>query len=233
MDDVPGYVGVVFLVTTFATVWFLLQTVKMVGLHILPSKILLFFLPLWIIFQSVLSIGGFYKDTESFPPRLVLFGVFPALLLVLIFFIFFRSNFIEWLPLRFLTLLHIVRIPVELVLYWLFLGSLMPRIMTFAGWNFDILSGIFAIIVYFIAFRAEKVDRWILVAFNAAGLILLFFIVGLAVMALPSPIQQLAFDQPNRAVQFFPYSFLPTIVVPIVLFAHLAAGWKLVSGKTN
>jgi hypothetical protein len=41
------------------------------------------------------------------------------------------------------------------------------------------------------------------------------------------PAQQLNFDQPNRAVLYFPYVWLPAIVVPIVLFSHLAALWQI------
>ncbi|MEQ1605575.1 MAG: hypothetical protein ABL999_11975 [Pyrinomonadaceae bacterium] len=233
MDAVPGYVSVVFLVTTFAAVWFLLQAAKAVGLQTFPSKILLFLLPLWIIFQCVLSIGGFYQKTDSLPPRLFLFGVLPSLVLIISFFLFFRASFIERLPLKLITLLHVVRIPVEMVLYWLFIGSQVPRAMTFAGWNYDIASGILALLVYEIAFRGNAVNKSVLVGFNLLGLLLLVNIVSIAVLSLPSPIQQLAFDQPNRAVLTFPYALLPTIVVPIVLFAHLAALWKLSRDMRN
>src|SRR5580765_5287491 len=107
------------------------------------------------------------------PPRLFLFGVLPALLLIISYFLFFRARFIERLPLRLLTLVHVVRIPVEIVLLWLFFGGLIPQVMTFEGRNFDILSGILATIVYLIAFRGGTTKTWILIAFNILGLLLL------------------------------------------------------------
>lgn len=232
MDSLPGYVSIVFILTTFAVVAFLLQAAKAAGLQTLPSKILLFILPLWIFFQAVLAFGGFYQTSNSLPPRLLVFGVLPAVLFIILYFTFFRSSFIERMPLRLLTILHIVRIPVEIVLLWLFFGGQIPRLMTFEGRNFDILSGILAIIVYLIAFRGGAVKRWILIAYNILGLVLLANIVSIALMSLPSPMQQMAFDQPNRAVLFFPYIWLPTIIVPIVLFSHLAALWKLSRPKT-
>ena len=228
MDSLPGYVSIVFILTTFAAVAFLLQSLKAVGLQRLPSRILLFLIPLWILFQAVLAVGGFYRNENMFPPRLALFGVFPALLLIISYFLFFRSTFIERMPLRVLTLLHVVRIPVEITLLWLFLGGQIPQVMTFEGRNFDIVSGILAPIVYLIAFRGSATKRWLLIAYNVLGLILLANIVSIAIMSLPSPLQQMAFDQPNRAVLFFPYIWLPTLVVPIVLFAHLSSLWKLV-----
>lgn len=232
MESVPSYVSTVFILTTFVAVAFLLQAVKRVGLGKLPSQILIFLLPLWIFFQAVISIGGFYQNSTAMPPRIVLFGVLPTLLTIATFFIFFRKTFIDKMPLRLLTMLHIVRIPVELVLLWLFQNHLVPQLMTFEGWNFDILSGILAPIVFLIAFRGDQTKRGPLIAFNIIGLILLANIVTIAVLSIPTPFQQLAFEQPNRAVALFPYSWLPTIVVPIVLFSHIAALWKLLGSKT-
>ncbi len=77
------------------------------------------------------------------------------------------------MPLKVLTMVHIVRIPVEIVLLWLFLGGQVPRIMTFEGYNFDILSGILAPIVYLIVFRGATVNRRLLIAYNIFGLVLL------------------------------------------------------------
>ena len=227
MESLPGYVSVVFILTTFAAVAFLLQSLRTAGLQKLPSKILIFLLPLWIFFQTALAIGGFYQNEDMLPPRLVQFGVFPPVVLIILYFLFFRTSLIERLPLRLLTLVHVVRIPVEIVLLWLFMGGQIPQIMTFEGRNFDILSGILAPMVYVAAFRGDVVKRWVLVGFNLLGLILLANIVSIAVMTLPSPLQQMVFDQPNRAVLFFPYIWLPTVVVPIVLFAHLSSLWRL------
>jgi hypothetical protein len=233
MEELPGYISIVFILTTFATLAFLLQAIKTVGLERFPSKLFLFLLPLWIFFQAALALGGFYTGTVSWPPRIVLFAVLPTVFLIIAYFVFFRRTFIDRLPLGTLTLLHIVRIPVEIVLYWLFVGRQVPEAMTFAGMNFDIISGILAPVAYIAAIRGGAYRRWILIAYNILGLVLLATIVSIAVMSLQSPLQQMAFDQPNRAVLFFPYVWLPSIVVPIVLFAHLASLWKLFTRRDN
>ncbi len=233
MDALPAYVSIVFILTTFATVGFLVYSIKSVGIELLPSRILIFVLPLWIFFQAALALGGFYQETATFPPRIFSFGVLPALLLIIVYFVFFRDTFVGRLPLEILTFLHIVRIPVEIVLYWLFLGGQVPELMTFEGRNFDIVSGILAPVVFFAAFRGGETKRGLLIAFNVVGLVLLANIVGTAIVSLPSPIQMAAFDQPNRAVRFFPYIWLPTIVVPIVFFAHLSSLWKLIRWPDN
>src|SRR5436190_9492810 len=166
MDSLPAYVSIVFVLTTLAAIGFLMRAMNSAGIKTLPSRILMFLLPLWLMFQGVLALGGFYLKTDVVPPRLAVFAVWPAVLLVVIYFIFFRRSFIERMPLKLLTLVHVVRIPVELVLLWLYLGDQVPRMMTFEGRNFDILSGVLAVITYFVAFRDGQIRRGLLIAFN-------------------------------------------------------------------
>lgn len=233
MESVPGYVSVIFILTTFACVAILLQTIKSAGLETFPARLLLFLLPLWILFQAALSIGGFFQKTDALPPRMFVFGALPALVIVLVYATLFRSSFVERLPLRMLTLVHVVRIPVESVLYWLSLAGAVPKVMTFAGANFDIISGILAVFVFAFGFRGGRVNKPMLIAFNVIGLVLLMTIVTVAVLSVPSPIQKMSFDQPNIAVLYFPYAMLPTIVVPIVLFSHIAALYKTLRQSTD
>jgi hypothetical protein len=229
MDGVPSYVSIVFILTTFASIAFLIHCIKRVGRGKLPSQILIFALPLWIFFTAALALGGFYANWTAVPPRIPVFAVLPAMLTIAAYFVFFRKDFVEKVPLRALTLLHVIRIPVELVLLWLYFAGAVPRLMTFEGMNFDILSGILAPVVWGLAFRGGGENRVLLIAYNVVGLILLFNIVSIAVLSLPSPFQQLSFETPNRAVAYFPYIWLPAIVVPIVLFSHLAALWQLLA----
>ncbi|MBA2334244.1 MAG: hypothetical protein H0V90_04835 [Blastocatellia bacterium] len=233
MENLPGYVSITFILTTFLTVGFLIYAIRQKIFDTLPSKILTALIAFWLIFQATLALGGFYQRMDVVPPRVFAFGVLPAIVLIALFFILFRKNFIERLPLKTLTLLHVIRIPVEIVLLWLFQNGLVPEAMTFEGRNFDILSGITAPIVYWAAFRAGRTNRALLTAWNIFTLLLLLNIVTNAVMALPSPMQQIAFDQPNIAVTYFPFVWLPSIVVPIVLFSHIASLWKLYKGQTG
>src|SRR6476646_5417771 len=212
-DQLPPYVSIVFILTTFLTVGFLLTSVKTAGLERFPSRLLVFVLPFWIVLTGSLAVSGFYDKPGSFPPVLFLFGVAPTVLFVLANLVFSRKGFIDRLPLRSLTLVHAVRIPVELTLYWLFIGGLVPQVMTFAGRNYDVVSGILALAVYFFGFAAGRANKWLLIAFNLIGLGLLGNIVIVAILSLEGPIQRFGFDQPNRAVLYFPYIWLPAIIV--------------------
>lgn len=232
-DQLPPYVSIVFILTTFLTVGFLLTSIKTAGLERFPSRLLVFVLPFWIVLTGSLAVSGFYDKPGQFPPVLFVFGVAPAVLFVLANLIFFRRSLIDKLPLRLLTLIHIIRIPVELTLYWLWLGGVVPQVMTFSGRNYDILSGILAFAVFLLGFTDGRANKWLLTAFNLVGLALLVNIVVLAMLSLETPIQRFGFDEPNRAVLYFPYIWLPTIIVPIVLFSHLAALYKLATNRLS
>ena len=57
---------------------------------------------------------------------------------------------------------------------------------------------------------------------------LLINIVATAVLSLPSPFQQQAFNQLNIAILYFPFVWLPSVVVPVVLLAHVSAIRQLI-----
>lgn len=232
LENLPGYVSITFILTTFLTIGFLLIAVRQSVFETIPAKILVFLLAFWTIFQAMLALSGFYQS-PTFPPRIVLFGVLPTLLLILSYFIFFRESFIEKLPLKILTLLSVIRIPVELVLLWLFQGGLVPQSMTFEGRNFDILSGLSAPLVYFLAFRGSKTNRILLIVWNLLALALLCNIVTTAILAFPTVNPDIPLALQNRGVTFFPYVWLPTVIVPIVFFSHLASLWKLFKNSAN
>jgi hypothetical protein len=230
IENLPLYVVIVFILTTLLTVGIFQNACKRGQFSAKANQVLGFLLPFGLLFQAILAFFGFYKVTETFPPRLILFGVLPSIITVISLFIFSRK-FISKLPLQTLTIIHIVRIPVEIVLYWLFVNKQIPQVMTFEGRNFDILVGITAPIIYWLAFRNNTVNRSILLIWNIFGLIFLANIVIHAALSIPTNFQQFGLEQPNLAVLNFPFIWLPTIIVPIVLFSHLASIWLLLSSK--
>ena len=99
------------------------------------------------------------------------------------------------------------------------------------GRNFDIISGITAPLIYYYGFVKKRLNKNILIAWNLLCLALLLNIVINAVLSAPFPFQQFAFNQPNIAVFYFPYVWLPGCIVPLVLLSHLVAIKQLMSKK--
>ena len=80
MENLPWYISVTFIVTTFLTVGFFLFAVRQTVFETVSAKIFSFLLAFWLIFQAIFGIGGFYLKTDVVPPRLLLFGVIPTFL---------------------------------------------------------------------------------------------------------------------------------------------------------
>ncbi|RZK76137.1 MAG: hypothetical protein EOO85_12130 [Pedobacter sp.] len=229
----PMYLIVSFVVTTLfavAMVWFLINTSsKSIGKKSLLK--ILTTISIFLIIQAVLSLFGFYKNyPNAVPPKIVLLAIIPSLMTIIVIFNSRKGKlFIDSLSMQMLTYVHIIRIPVELVLYGLFVYGAIPEIMTFEGRNMDIFAGITAPLVGFFGVSKGKMGKGTLLLWNFICLGLLLNIVVHAILSAPSPFQQFGFDQPNVAILNFPFSWLPAFIVPLVLFAHLAAIRKLIN----
>lgn len=179
-------------------------------------------LGVWVVLQVFLGTSLFYANLSAFPPRLLFLLPPPVIWIIILFASKKGRAFIDSLDAKWLTWLHVVRIPVEITLFFLATTyALVPVLMTFEGHNFDIISGITAIPVAYYGYHKKRLGRSVLLAWNFICLGLLLNIVINAVLAIPSPLQQQAFDQPNIAVLYFPYNVLPAVIVPMVLFSHL------------
>ena len=216
MEHLPAYISIVFGLTTLVTVGLFYKAA-----HYSKTTLLIIFT--WLALQAVIGLSGFYTVTDTIPPRFMLLILPPVLLITLLFTTSKGKQFVDSLNTKSLTILHTIRIPVEIVLFWLFVHKTVPELMTFEGRNFDILSGLTAPFIYYFAFVRNIFDRKIILTWNFICLGLLINIVANAIMSAPFPFQQFAFDQPNVAVLYFPFIWLPCCVVPLVLLSHLAA----------
>lgn len=216
MEKLPVYIAVVFICTTLLTVTFFYKASH-------HSKATLLILSGWLLLQAMIALPGFYTETRGMPPRFMLTIVPPLLFITLLFATTKGRQYVDSLDIKTLTILHVVRVPVEIVLLWLFLQQAIPQLMTFEGRNFDLVSGLTAPIVYYLGFVKKQFGFKLIIAWNVICLGLLINIVINAVLAAPFPFQLFAFDQPNVAVLYFPYVWLPACIVPLVLLAHLVA----------
>jgi hypothetical protein len=225
MLEIPGFINLVFILTALVTYLFFVMA-NLFSPHVKVqqgSKTIALLLLLWIIFQSTLSLNRWYMDRLSMPPNMA----FPIITwLVIISALFFVPRFKNWLNqvnLNLLTWIHIVRIPVEMCLYWLALQKQLPWSMTFNGYNFDIIFGFTAPIMALLYFTFKKIPARVMLIWNVLGLISVLAVVARGIGAVPSPIQSWDFSQPNYAVMHFPFIWLPSFIVPVVVLSHLIA----------
>lgn len=226
MFTLPASLLILFGLTAILTVYLLFKA----GNY---SKFLVVVVISWVITQSILAFTGFYQVTEVMPPRLLLLVLPPVFLIISLFLTPKGRLFLDKLDYSKLLILHTVRIPVEICLFWLYLYGNVPALMTFEGNNFDIFSGISAPVLYYFTYIKKKPGKTVLIIWNIICLILLLNIVITAMLSAPFPIQKFGFEQPNTAILHFPFSLLPGLIVPCVLFAHLASLRKLFLSRSH
>ncbi len=216
MSSIPTFISILFAATTFLSV---LLFYRASG----NSKMVIRVILSWMAIQAIITLAGFYQVTNSMFPRfLVLIGpgiIFSILLLITKW----GKAFVDKLNIKTLILMHSIRIPVEITLFFVCSAGLIPVLMTFEGNNYDIISGITAPIIFYLVFIIKKLNKMALLIWNMLCFGLLINVLGIAVLSARTPFQLLAFDQPNVGVTYFPFIWLPCVVVPIVLIGHLTA----------
>jgi hypothetical protein len=135
------------------------------------------------------------------------------------------------LPLFALVGAQAFRLPLELVMHEAASQGVMPVVMSFGGYNFDIVTGATALVLG-VALYFRSLPRGVVLAWNALGVLLLFNVVTIAVAALPV-FGAFGPANINDWVFYFPFVFLPTVLVPAALFGHIVVGRRLLAERRD
>jgi hypothetical protein len=123
------------------------------------------------------------------------------------------------LPTAALVGLQAFRLPLELVMHQAAREHIMPSQMSYSGYNFDIVTGITAIVVAVLAHQ-RRAPRWLLVGWNLLGSALLLIIVAIALAATPL-FHAFGPENLNTFVSHSPYVWLPAVMVATAFAGHL------------
>jgi hypothetical protein len=173
----------------------------------------------WLVVPGVLAARGALDRWQPPPPALVLTGVLTVATVVLALSPV-GGRLAASVPLAGLVGYQFFRVPVEWTLHRLFVEGVVPVQMTYAGRNFDILSGISAAMVALLLL-AKRGGRGLVMAWNLVGLGLLANIVVIAVLSAPTPLRHFMNEPANLLPGMFPYVWLPTFLVQAALFGHI------------
>lgn len=174
---------------------------------------------LWFILVSTLAILGIFADFTAVPPKLPFALIFPIFVLIFILRSKNLDSILAHIPPQWFLNIQFFRFFVEILLWFLFLDDVLPKRMTFEGYNWDILAGITGPVFAYICFGNQQHKKWLAIVWNIVGLILLINIVSIALMTMPTPFQ--VFQEDNTIVGHFPIVLLPTILVPIAYYMHI------------
>jgi hypothetical protein len=184
----------------------------------------------WLAGTAGLALSGHLSNWDARPPSLMLL-MLPALgLPAWLAFSRLGTTLAASVPVAWLVGFHAFRFPLELVMQRAAVEGTMPPQMAFTGSNFDIVTGISALLVAAIA-AAGRAPRWLLLAWNVLGTGLLVAILVIAVASLP--IIQAFGSEPSRLntwVAYFPFVWLPAGLVSAAVLAHLLLWRRLLRG---
>jgi hypothetical protein len=188
-------------------------------------RLLRFIVGGFLLVTGLLALDGFFLDFSSMPPKVFL-AVAPALIGTLILGLHpLTAKWIKNLSQAWLIGMQSFRIVVEIQLYCLAMTPLLPKIMTFEGRNFDVVTGLIAIPVAIycrhIRKRQGRIPRGLIVAFNVTGLALLANVMTIGILSAPTQFQQVHVEPANTAIGHFPFIWLPAFVVPMALLLHI------------
>lgn len=175
-------------------------------------------LAVWLVLVGGLAASGVLGNFSRFPPPFML-TVNAGLVLTLVLAFSPWGTRLLSLPLAVLVGSQMFRLPLELIMSRAYHVGLMPQQMSFEGRNFDILTGMGALVLFFWP------NRQVIWAWSIIGLGLLINVVTVAVLTLPTPMR--VFFNDNLWVTLVPYCWLPTLFVPLALLGHLLVFRKL------
>lgn len=176
-------------------------------------------LAIWLVYVGLFSSLGYMRDPSLRPPG-ILWVVGPVVLFV-VFVV--RSNIAArvaaaiplWLILGFGSF----RIGVELLVHRLWEDGLVPKLLTYEGGNVDMIIGLSAPIIAWIASRGRPGLR-LAMGWNVLGLLSLANVTASAVLT--GPIKLISAEVPTVAMGFFPY-VIPGFFVPLAVTLHVLA----------
>jgi hypothetical protein len=174
---------------------------------------------LWVVAVAGVSFSGVINPLTG-PP--FPFGLLMASILVLGILVA-RSEvgdrLARGLPLAYLVGFQAFRFPLELAMHRAYSEGVMPLQMSYSGRNFDIVTGITALVLGGVL-MVRPVPKWIVTAWNVLGLALLVNILAVALASTPI-VAYWGPDRLNVFVARMPYTLLPAVMVLAAWAGHL------------
>jgi hypothetical protein len=173
----------------------------------------------WCALQAALAASGVLARFDARPPPLALFVAAVFVGGIGLGASRFAAPLVRALPLAGLVGFQAFRLPLELVMNEAGRAGVMPTLLSFSGWNFDVLTGTLALPVAALV-AAGRAPRWLVYAWSALGLAALAMIAVIAVVTAPF-IQAFGPEQSNDWVAYLPFVFLPGVMVVAALCGHV------------
>jgi hypothetical protein len=181
----------------------------------------------WMVLTGFAAGHRLLAQFDRRPPPLLI-AIVLALLAAVVLATSRVGKRLAQLSLPILVGFHGFRLLLELLMHQAAVEGVMPVQMSFSGWNFDIISGVTAPLVALLATRGRA--RWLVITWNVIAFLLM---TNIAIIALASTPMIHAFgtgaSQLNTWVAYFPFIWLPTVLLPAALLGQLVLTRRLLA----
>lgn len=231
MVGIPLHISALFIALVFAIAFLIIIAVyvcnRRLGLPFEDSRrnftVSLIIVFVWLMFTFIIGISGFLLDFKAMPPRILLVLIPPLVIITMLFLA--RGFHVTSAPLETFWLIYAqsFRVLVEFIFILLYRYKVLPVQMTYEGGNYDILIGLTAPLVAYYCFNKRAWPAWVALVWNLAGLVSLVHIVTIAMLSTPYPFRYFMNEPANTIIFYFPFIWLPAVLVPFALLLHLMA----------
>ena len=174
---------------------------------------------LWLATSAALALSGILLHFERRPPSFGVMVLVSAAVTVALAMSPLGGRLVRGLPLAALVGAQGFRLPLELLMHRALVEGVMPVQMSYEGYNFDILTGASALVVAALLAR-RRAPRWLVIAWNVGGLLLVVNVVTIAFVSTPG-LAAFGPDRLNVWIATFPFVWLPEVMVMAALLGHV------------
>ncbi len=189
------------------------------------------FAAIYLLVTVLPAAMGAFQPNQS-PPLVVPFLIVCLLVSVVLSMSRVGARVANHIPIYALVGFQAFRLPLELILHAWYNQGVLPVQMTFSGHNFDIVTGILALVLGGWAYF-RSVPKALIFGFNLIGSVLLLIVIAIAVTSTPVPIRQY-WNEPAVLLAFHaPYVWIVPVCVGGALFGHIVLFRRLKKPATR
>jgi hypothetical protein len=182
----------------------------------------------WALYLPVLVATGVFVKKGLFP-AIPLLVILPAFIIIIWFHTAKKFRpVMQAYSASFTVYFQTFRIVVELLILGLFLKNVVPVQTTFEGNNFDVLSGLTAPIIGWLAFSKKAISKKAVVVWNICCCLILANIVFIF-MSLGVKPEIWGYTQSPLDTNFatVPYLYIASLYMPVAVFMHIMSFRKM------
>lgn len=189
------------------------------------TRVIMFWIIVWLIVFCGAVETGYARENPM--PGIPMLFLTVALTTIAFAFSPIGTKLANGTAIQYLVLFQVFRLPLELVLHQWAAEGVIPRTMTWTGQNYDILTGIIALIAFPFAAKFRFVARFA----NILGLAFLLNVIRVALFSSPTPF---AWDiEPKlQLITHAPYALIGPVCIGSALLAHILLFRKLAGYQT-